>query len=451
MTTVAGNGHSNPSGDGGLAIHACLTVPNSVAVDAAGNLYIVEYIRARVRKVDTEGRISTFAGIEDKKGSSGDGGPATKALLNGPAAVAVDSVGNVLISDFGNKRLRLVDTAGEIQTILGSGTSDDPPIEIVDVVVTVPDICSTTGGIYIVTSGGQVLRVDENFKTTPLRTDGLIAEPTAMTADSAGYLYVASYKGRLVTQISQDPNSEAVPPPVVGGLAANGVAVDSDGNFFVSDADANLLFKVEGGVPVAVAGDGFSWWNGDGKPATKYGLAEPAGIALHPDGSVYFADMANYRVRKLEAVSVPAPTAADFTVKQPDWPAKVDLARGSTTYSGVRVDYVPAGTVPVPPQTIVVTLPPGRGLAFVPQHGSKCMVTVQEMYPPAKLQSYDGELSGDSQTLTIHNVDLLLSSANLESGVWVAITAEANAPSGTSRLTYNVGGKQSGSTPIDVK
>jgi hypothetical protein len=79
------------------------------------------------------------------------------------------------------------------------------------------------------------------------------------------------------------------------------------------------------------------------------------------------------------------------------------------------------------------------------------MVTVQEMYPPAKLQSYDGELSGDSQTLTIHNVDLLLSSANLESGVWVAITAEANAPSGTSRLTYNVGGKQSGSTPIDVK
>ena len=122
ITTVAGRGTGQSSGDGGPATLAELIQPLGVAVDPAGNVYIADEGSNRIRKVNTAGIISTIAG-NDTQGFSGDGGPATSASLNKPREVAVDAAGNVYISDAGNFRIRKVNPAGVISTVAGRGTS----------------------------------------------------------------------------------------------------------------------------------------------------------------------------------------------------------------------------------------------------------------------------------------------------------------------------------------
>ena len=136
ITTVAGNGgcavqDANGacySGDGGPATSAELSQPRGVAVDGAGNLYIVDTDNQRIRKVTPGGTVTTVAGngsctVQDANGScyGGDGGPATSAELNGPYGVAVDGGGNLYIADMGNNRIRKVTPGGTITTVAGNG------------------------------------------------------------------------------------------------------------------------------------------------------------------------------------------------------------------------------------------------------------------------------------------------------------------------------------------
>ena len=125
ITTVAGTGSTGYglggfSGDGGMATAAQLDSPWDVAVDSSGNVYIADWGNHRIRKVDISGTITTFAGAGTGFDSDGTG-PATEALLNLPGGVAVDSSGNVYIADWGNHRIRKVDTSGTITTITGNG------------------------------------------------------------------------------------------------------------------------------------------------------------------------------------------------------------------------------------------------------------------------------------------------------------------------------------------
>lgn len=123
MTTVAGNGSPGFSGDGGQARSAKLSGPTGVAVDAGGNLYIADSNNGRIRKVSSAGIISTIAGNGKgtlQCGSGGDGGPATKARLCLPTSVALDS-GNLYIADTGNNEIRQVNGIGIITAAAGSG------------------------------------------------------------------------------------------------------------------------------------------------------------------------------------------------------------------------------------------------------------------------------------------------------------------------------------------
>ena len=120
ISTIAGTGERGFAGDGGPASEARLNHPAGVAVDDAGNLYIVDKQNLRIRRVDSSGRITTVAG-SGEEGFAGDGGPAVEAKLNYPAGVAVDAAGNLYIADFQNNRIRKVDPSGIITTIAGTG------------------------------------------------------------------------------------------------------------------------------------------------------------------------------------------------------------------------------------------------------------------------------------------------------------------------------------------
>lgn len=120
ITTIAGGGAS--LGDGGPATDASLSWPRSITFDTAGNMYISDAIHNRIRKVNTSGTISTFAGT-GAAATGGDGGPATAAQINEPSMVDIDADGNLYIAEFHGHRIRMVNAAGNISTYAGTGTA----------------------------------------------------------------------------------------------------------------------------------------------------------------------------------------------------------------------------------------------------------------------------------------------------------------------------------------
>ena len=134
VTTFAGNGNHENSGDGGPALKAGIRNMDYLAMSPAGELHIAGMNSHVIRKITKDGNIMTVAGTGDQ-GFFGDGGPATKAMLKSPSAITFDSKGNLYISDMGNNRIRKVDTSGIITTFAGSGTfgwaQDGETVEII--------------------------------------------------------------------------------------------------------------------------------------------------------------------------------------------------------------------------------------------------------------------------------------------------------------------------------
>src|SRR6476646_9255175 len=172
ITTVAGSGSIGFAGDGGPATSAALSLPNGVTVDNAGNIYIVDALNRRVRKVDSTGKISTFAG-NGLPLLSGDGGLATSAGLALVATVphlgvAADNAGNVYVTDYGDNRIRKVDRAGIISTVAGRGTlgqsgfsGDGGPAVNAELKGPSGIALDRAGNLYIADTGnGRIRKVD---------------------------------------------------------------------------------------------------------------------------------------------------------------------------------------------------------------------------------------------------------------------------------------------------
>ncbi|HEX4948115.1 MAG TPA: hypothetical protein VFZ34_15695 [Blastocatellia bacterium] len=219
ITTVAGNGQYGFSGDGGPATQARFSIPQSIALDSAGNLFICDSFNNRVRKVDTAGIITTVAG-NGTAGYAGDGGAATQARLDTPDGVTVDRLGNLYIADTQNFVVRKVDTSGKISTYAGNGNDgyggDNGPALQATLSPIRGLAVDAEGNLYIGDPGNdRIRRVDIKGKITTVAGNGgtgyngdgitattaMLNEPIGVTIDAHGVLYFTDSYGDRVRML----------------------------------------------------------------------------------------------------------------------------------------------------------------------------------------------------------------------------------------------------------
>ncbi|MGW6771380.1 NHL domain-containing protein [Streptomyces sp. NPDC055037] len=275
ISTVAGNGASGYQGDNGPAVSAQLNCQRGLAVDSAGAVYIADTDNHRIRKITADGKISTVAGTSTK-GFSGDGGPATAARLNRPFGVVVDSAGVVYIADADNHRIRMVTADGTISTVAGTASAGSKG------------------------DGGPAVSAQLN-------------RPHGVAVDDAGDLYISDTSNHRVRRVTVDGTISTVAGTSAGGFGGDDgpatsaqlktpvdVVVDSAGTLYISDADNHRVRKVTtDGTISTVVGTGTAGFGGDDGPPASAQLSSPFGLAVDCVDTLYIADHVNHRVRKV--------------------------------------------------------------------------------------------------------------------------------------------------------
>jgi YD repeat-containing protein len=280
VDTMAGNGTNGYSGDGGSATEAQVTQPYSVYLDAEGNLYIADFGNHCIRKVDTEGIITTIAG-NGTQGYSGDGGPANEATLYRPSGVTEDAAGNIYIADSYNHRVRKVDKSDIITTMAGTGT--------------------------------QGYSGDEG-----LATEASLNHPYEVAVDASGNLYISDSWNQCIRKVDTDGiittvagngnygySGDGGPATDAQFAFPRGIAVDLEGNLYIADHNNQRVRKVDNsGIINTVAGNGTQGYSGDGGLATEASIDSPRGLAVDSAGNLYIADFRNRVVRKVNTKGI---------------------------------------------------------------------------------------------------------------------------------------------------
>ena len=348
ITTVAGNGTGGFSGDGSQATNAQLSSPYGVAVDGSGNLFISDDGNRRVRKVASNGIITTVAGT-GTYGSAGDGGPAISAQLTGASGIAVDKTGNLYISDssplndnddcacvrkvspagvistfgpgaglrslrdlaldpagnlfiddIGYGLIRKVSPAGVITVAAGSGDDvnffgDGGPAGSAHFHLPLGLAAATDGSVYVAdTYNNRVRKISPaGIVTTVAGTAGELYYPVGVAVDSQGNLYIGDHGNLSVRKVSGSGVITAVANGSYDGRPVWALAVDKNDDLYLPNSSNNQISKISpAGVITIVAGNGAYGYSGDGGPATsaQIRLTPKAALATDGEGSLYFAD-----------------------------------------------------------------------------------------------------------------------------------------------------------------
>ena len=323
ISTYAGNGVSGYLGDGSTVASAEFSSPEAVAIDASGNIYIADTNNNRIRKVDTSGNLTTYAG-NGTAGYLGDAAAATAAELNKPSGLVIDSSGNLYIADSANHVIRMVNSAGTITTYAGNniaGYQGDNGVATGAELNTPTSVAlDTLGNLYIADSkNGLIRKVTSTGTISTLlgsgATNGRLNNPISVAVDASNNFYIADngnkrilkYAGGILTTLAGDgnPGFSGDNGPSTAAELNNpaGVAVDSSGNLYIADCNNSRVRVITpAGIITTIAGNGFFNYYGDGGPATSAALNFPRGVTVDSKGNIYVSDSNNHAIRLLQPV-----------------------------------------------------------------------------------------------------------------------------------------------------
>ncbi len=293
IRTVAGTGVRGFSGDGGIATQAQLDSPYGILLDPRGNLFVADLGNSRVRRIALDGTITTVAGGGSlPAGGANDGSSATMLALNAPRNLAMDSAGNLYISDFSAQRVYRLDRSGSLTTVAGTGVAgfggDGGPSYSAQLAYPAALAEDQQDNLYIADTQNHLIRkVSRGLISSIARA----TTPTGLAVDGAGALYIADASGGQIVKMPVTGKATALP------LSAKDLAVSMDGSLYVSDGTLVRRLSPQGALTLAAGGGDPA--HGDQADAKQALLNHPAGVAVDGVGNLYIADRDNNRIRRV--------------------------------------------------------------------------------------------------------------------------------------------------------
>lgn len=266
VSTYTGYNGSGGYRDGDR-VFARFNSPFGIVKDSSGNFYVADRTNNRIRKIDTSGNVTTYAGSGARAFADG---PASSASFYYPSDLAIDGSGNIYVADYGNHRIRRIDTSGNVTTFAGSGSGTH--------------------------ADGQ--GVAASFRN-----------PTGLDIDSSGNIYVADYNNHRIRKIDSSANVTTIAGTSRGGYEDGTVsrarlnrpydiAVRSENEIYISDSSNNRVRLVKDGKVTTYAGSGAaSFKDGQGIYSD---FRTPTYIDINSSGQIYISDTSNHRIRTID-------------------------------------------------------------------------------------------------------------------------------------------------------
>jgi len=345
ISIIAGTGIAGYNGDSILAIAAQLNDPSAAICDTQGNIYIADASNHRIRKVDLlTGFITTIAGT-GIGGYNGDEILAKTAEINEPTDICFDKKNNLYIADFGNYRVRKIDTSGVITTYAGTGdtgTSGDGGAATTAKFMYLKGLTSDdTGNIYIADWTGGTIRKINNAGI--INTIAGVTETTTYSGD-----------GMIATSANFAPIK---------------IRINKSGVLFIADFPNNRVRAVDNfGIIHTVAGNGICCYSGDNGNADTSELGQPGGVELDSCGNLYISQVNNPRIRKVAL----NPACWPESVETPAKPTSITLYPNPTSSTVII-------TAPVPINNVTITNTLGQQVYTHTFTASKAQIDISHL------------------------------------------------------------------------
>ncbi len=323
VTTLAGAAGSSGAADG-MGAAARFNYPNGIAVSTSGDLYVADQSNQVIRRITADGTVTTFAGTAGSSGNTDGTGAA--ARFTGPAGLAFDTAGRLVVSEQYGRRVRRINLAtAAVETLAGSGATgaDDGTGTSASFAAPIAVTAAANGDVVIMEEAGFVRRVTPagvvttvagkwpaSGKVNAIGTSARFNGPSHLAQDAAGNIFVADTNNRVIRRVTPDGavtvfsgqgNSD-----VLDGIATvarfgnfGGIAMDAAGNLYVADQTTETIRKVTtDGTVSTLAGSAYGTGNADGMGAAAKFRA-PTALVVGKDGNIYVADRSNHCIRKI--------------------------------------------------------------------------------------------------------------------------------------------------------